>query len=57
MGIFQVMPVGTALQTLLLQEAGLQALREQATREGMPGLRAAGLWRVLDGTSALEEGV
>ena len=54
-GIFQVMPVGPALQALLLQEAGLQGLREQALREGLPLLRAAGLWRVLDGTSALEE--
>lgn len=54
-GIFQVMPVSTAMQELILQEAGVQALERQAQREGVRNLRQAGLRKVLSGETSLED--
>lgn len=54
-GIFQVMPVSADMQTLILQEAGSQVLAQQAQREGVIGLRAAGLRKVLQGITSLDE--
>ena len=54
-GIFQVMPVSSAMQSLILQEAGTPALEALATREGMRSLREAGLRQVLAGVTSLDE--
>jgi type IV pilus assembly protein PilB len=54
-GIFQVMPVSTAMQQLILQEAGPQTLAEQAQREGVGTLRLAGLQKVLQGITSMNE--
>ena len=54
-GIFQVMPVSLAMQALILQEAGPQTLAEQARREGVGTLRLAGLQKVLQGITSLNE--
>ena len=54
-GIFQVMPVSNAMQELILQEAGALALDQQARRDGMRGLREAGLRKVIAGETSLEE--
>ena len=54
-GIFQVMPLSETLQDLLLAGAGLQALREQARREGVTTLRQAGLLKVAQGLTSMEE--
>lgn len=54
-GIFQVMPVSTAMQELILHEAGSLALARQAHREGMSSLRSAGLRKVLSGVTSLDE--
>jgi type IV pilus assembly protein PilB len=54
-GIFQVMPISPDMQNLILQEAGTQALAEQAQREGVSTLRVAGLRKVLQGITSLDE--
>jgi type IV pilus assembly protein PilB len=54
-GIFQVMPVSAEMQSLILQEAGSQALAQQAQREGVASLRLAGLRKVLQGITSLDE--
>ena len=54
-GIFQVMPVSADMQNLVLQDAGSQALALQAQREGVASLRVAGLHKVLQGITSLDE--
>ena len=54
-GIFQVMPVSAQMQALVLQDAGSQALAQQARREGIACLRQAGLRKVLAGVTSLDE--
>ena len=54
-GIFQVMPVSTDMQTLILREVGNLELTQQARREGVSTLRLAGLRKVLSGITSLDE--
>jgi type IV pilus assembly protein PilB len=54
-GIFQVMPVSPEMQQLILQEAGSQAMGELAQRERVSTLRLAGLRKVLQGVTSLDE--
>ena len=54
-GIFQVMPVSAEMQALILQESGRQVLTQQAQSEGVPSLRLAGLRKVLQGITSLDE--
>jgi type IV pilus assembly protein PilB len=54
-GIFQVMPISAEMQRLILQEAGTPALTEQAQREGVSTLRMAGLRKVRQGVTSLDE--
>ena len=54
-GIFQVMPMSLALQSLVLQDADGLALAQQAQREGLRSLREAGLRKVLAGITSLDE--
>ena len=54
-GIFQVLPVSAAMQDLVLQDAGHQALARQARQEGIDSLRQAGLRKVLAGITSLDE--
>ena len=54
-GIFQVMPVSTAMQALILQDASGLALAQQAQREGLRSLREIGLRKVLSGVTSLDE--
>lgn len=54
-GIFQVMPMSAEMQQLVLQEAGIQAIEQQARREGVTSLRQAGLRKVLQGITSLDE--
>ena len=54
-GIFQVMPVSTTMQELIVQEASALDLERQARQEGMQGLRQAGLRKVLGGETSLDE--
>lgn len=54
-GLFQVMPVSKAMQSLILEEAGTLQLEAQARREGVPSLREAGLRKVIAGETSLDE--
>ena len=54
-GIFQVMPMSAALQSLVVDEASGLALAQQAQREGLRSLREAGLRKVLAGLTSLDE--
>ena len=54
-GIFQVMPVSAEMQQLVLQEAGIQEMARQARSEGVSSLRLAGLRKVLQGITSLDE--
>lgn len=54
-GIFQVMPVSQAMQTLVLRDASAQEMAQQAQREGIATLRQAGLHKVLQGITSLCE--
>lgn len=54
-GIFQVMPMSAEMQALVLQEAGIQKIERQARREGVSSLRIAGLRKVLQGITSLDE--
>jgi type IV pilus assembly protein PilB len=54
-GIFQVMPVSPVMQDLVLQEASIQDMAQQARREGVSSLRIAGLRKVLQGITSLDE--
>ena len=49
------MPVSTALQDLIVQEADSLRLERQARQDGMHSLREAGLRKVLAGDTSLEE--
>jgi type IV pilus assembly protein PilB len=54
-GLFEVMTMSDVLRTLVMQRASAQELRRQALAEGMVSLRQAGLQRVADGVTSIEE--
>ena len=54
-GIFQVMPVTEAVSTMILRDAGQDAIEKQITHEGVLSLRQAGLKKVRAGITSLEE--
>lgn len=54
-GIYQVMPVSAAMQSLILSQAGTLELSRQAQAEGIIDLRRAGLLKVLRGDTSMGE--
>ena len=54
-GIYQVMPVSAAMQSLILAQAGTLDLGRQAQAEGIIDLRRAGLLKVLRGETSVGE--
>lgn len=54
-GIYQVMPVSAAMQSLILAQAGTLELGRQAQAEGIIDLRRAGLLKVLRGDTSMGE--
>jgi type IV pilus assembly protein PilB len=54
-GIYQVMPISEALQSLILQNASSQDLSGQAARDGVRTLRQAGWLKALEGITSLQE--
>ena len=54
-GIFQAMPVSSALRQLIVDGAPVAAIEAQAERENISGLRKSGLKKVRDGVTSLEE--
>ena len=53
--IYEIMPIGEALREMILRDASTAELRETAQRDGMKTLRQAGLTKVLEGTTTVEE--
>jgi type IV pilus assembly protein PilB len=53
--IYEVMPVSPELRDLILRNAATSELREVAESQGMRTLRQAGLLKVIDGTTTVEE--
>ena len=49
------MPVSDAMRSQMLADASLMALEQQAASEGLRSLRQAGLDKVLQGITSLEE--
>lgn len=54
-GLFQVMPVSPAMQSLIIQNQDTQVFSQQAAREGTLTLRQAGWGKVLEGITSIEE--
>ena len=53
--IYEVMPISETIRDMILEEASTAELREQAQREGMKTLRQAGMAKVLEGVTTVEE--
>jgi type IV pilus assembly protein PilB len=53
--IYEVMPITDTLRDMILKSAATAELRQQAQRDGMKTLRQAGLMKVLEGTTTVEE--
>ena len=54
-GVFQVMPISSALRQLILDGAPIAAIETQADSENTSTLRASGLRKVREGVTSLEE--
>ena len=54
-GIYQVMPISTAMESLILAHGTTQDIARQARSEGIPDLRRAGLLKALRGETSLRE--
>lgn len=54
-GVFQILPISSNMQSLIAQNADAQTLRAQAAKEGVLTLRQAGLLKVKAGQSSLDE--
>jgi len=55
LGIFQVMEVSETIGRIIMDEGNAMMIAEQATKEGVWDLRRAGLQKVLNGLTGLEE--
>jgi type IV pilus assembly protein PilB len=53
--IYEVMPISETIRDMILEDASTAELREQAQKEGMRTLRQAGLAKVVDGVTTVEE--
>ena len=53
--IYEVMPITEPLRDMILKSASTADLRAQAQQDGMKTLRQAGLMKVLEGTTTVEE--
>ena len=53
--IYEVMPISETLRDMILKNAPTAELREGARKEGMKTLREAALYKVLEGTTTIEE--
>jgi len=54
-GLFEVMEMTEGLRELVVSNAGVAELRRQAIKEGMHTLRRAGLMKVVEGATTLDE--
>ena len=53
--LYEVMPISDELRQLILKDASTAELRAVAEQQGMKSLRQAGLAKVLDGTTTMQE--
>jgi type IV pilus assembly protein PilB len=53
--IYEVMPISETIRDMILRDASTAELREQAQKEGMKTLRQAGMAKVLEGVTTVEE--
>src|ERR1700722_12879954 len=54
-GIYQVMPVTETIGRIIMEGGGAIRINDQATKDGIWNLRRAGLQKVKDGVTSLEE--
>ncbi|WP_295855739.1 type IV-A pilus assembly ATPase PilB [uncultured Xylophilus sp.] len=54
-GIYQVMPISEAIQAIILRDGNATEIAAQARAEGIRSLREAGLHKVRQGVTSLEE--
>jgi len=54
-GVFEVMPVGPRIRPLIAELASEKTMAEEALREGMIDFRRAGLLKVAQGVTSMEE--
>jgi type IV pilus assembly protein PilB len=54
-GLFEVMPISTAIQELILSGANTLRLRDKAREEGMITLREHGIQKIKEGMTTVEE--
>mgnify|MGYP000880161529 CR=1 FL=1 len=54
-GIYQVMPVTETIGRIIMEGGGAMAIEDQAAKDGIWNLRRAGLQKVKDGLTSLEE--
>ena len=54
-GLFEVMPISDAMSRLIMENANAMQIRDQARSEGIEDLRAAGLRKIKEGITSLEE--
>jgi type IV pilus assembly protein PilB len=55
LGIFQVMEVSETIGRIIMDEGNAMMIAEQAAKEGVWDLRRAGLQKVINGLTGLEE--
>lgn len=55
MGIFEVMPISTDMEALIMRNANALEIVEQARKEGISNLRESGLEKVKEGSTSLAE--
>ncbi len=53
--IYEVMPISETIRDMILEDASTAVLRAQAQKEGMKTLRQAGMAKVLEGVTTVEE--
>lgn len=53
--IFEIMPISKRMEQMMLESASSNDLRKQAEREGVKNLRQAGIEKVMEGRTSLEE--
>jgi type IV pilus assembly protein PilB len=54
-GIYEVMPVSEEIGRIIMEGGNVMQIKQQAVREGVWGLRQAGLKKVRDGMTSLDE--
>jgi type IV pilus assembly protein PilB len=55
LAIYEVMPVNQALRDMILKNVSAAEIRQAAQAQGMKTLRQAGLQKVIDGVTTMDE--